>query len=70
MAGEVNGWNEWAKHVLAELDRLNICMEKTLEAQNQVRIEVARLQIKAGVWGALAGMIPATAALIFWLATK
>ena len=35
MAPGPNGWNEWSRHVLAELERLNVCYE-TLNAKLDV----------------------------------
>jgi hypothetical protein len=47
---------------MAALDVQNIRNEiKALEKQ------VASLQVKAGVWGMLAGLIPAVAVFIWWL---
>lgn len=125
--GNENGWNEWAKHVLTELDRLldanehlregfeafkleiakelvrkieleavqksvnelnNRRFEDLATVRTETRIEVQKvqddvsriekdhsrqlteLQLKAGVWGALAGAIPAVLALVIYLLTK
>lgn len=53
-----NGWSEWRHHVLIELERLN-------KGQSEMKIEISKIQtnvtvlkLKAGVWGAIAGMIP------------
>lgn len=37
--------------------------------KNQIalRVSVAGLQVKAGVWGAVAGMIPAGVAILYWV---
>lgn len=63
-----NGWNEWSKYVLKELERLNDNYEglqKDFTKQIQeVKVEIATLQVKAGVWGLLAGAIPVAIALI------
>jgi len=42
----INGWNEWSKHVLAELKRLNTCYE-TLEKANSSEHIAIRDQIIA-----------------------
>lgn len=64
-----NGWREWSKHVLKELERLNECyiaMDKDFDEKiddlkrcvSEVKIEVARLKVKAGYWGAMGAAIP------------
>ena len=122
-----NGWNEWAKHVLTELDRLLDSNEHLRDALEAFKLEIAKelarktelealqrslnehsvkrvedlsnvqsaiaqagakaqeelsnlkqdhgkqlaeLQLKAGLWGALAGMVPGVLALVIYLLTK
>lgn len=57
MAGP-NGWGEWAKHVLSELERLNACYEKLDERIQTMHTDIVTLKIKAGVWGLVGGIIP------------
>lgn len=52
-----NGWEMWSKHVLAELERLNYCIESLRTEIHEVHIELANLQGKAMAWGAAGGMI-------------
>jgi len=59
-----NGWNEWSKHVLAELMRLDNGQKEMNTTQNKILVEIAMLKVKAGVWGALAGLIPAGIAIV------
>lgn len=66
MANE-NGWNEWSKHVLAELERLNNCYEELNKSVNKVHVEIAMLQVKSGIWGAIGGCIPLMVAFVYWL---
>ena len=47
-----NGWNEWSRHVLAELVRLDEFCKETREEVNDLRTQVATLKVKAGLWGA------------------
>lgn len=95
-----NGWNEWAKHVLRELERaadanedlrsgleaLKIEIAKELASKNEVSelkkefiqktqefsVKIATLQAdltaKAGLWGAVAGAIPAVVAVVLIVA--
>jgi len=65
-----DGWNEWSRHVLSELERLNTCYERLAEQQNRICVEIARLQVKAGVWGFAAGLLPALGVFLWWLVTK
>lgn len=66
MASE-NGWNEWSKHVLAELERLNDGYEEINKNVNKIRVEIAMLQVKSGIWGVIGGCIPLMVAFMFWL---
>lgn len=65
-----NGWHEWSRHVLAELERLNGVCELMRVDIAKVRIDIARLQVKAGVWGLIGGSIPVIIALILWMMKK
>lgn len=57
-----NGWTQYQKLVLAELERHS----KQLEALNSqlnkqmsdLQVEIATLKVKSGVWGLLGGLIP------------
>lgn len=62
-----NGWSEWGKFVLKELERLNDCYTEQIKLIQAVQIDIAMLKVKAGMWGALAGAVPATIALIYTL---
>ena len=55
---DVDNWNVWSKHVLAELGRLNDCYEKIDHRMANLELEVAMLKVKAGVWGLMAGAVP------------
>jgi len=56
--GGPNGWSEWAKHVLAELERLNSCYEKLDLRIQEMHTDIVTLKIKAGIWGLVGGIIP------------
>ena len=58
-----NGWPEYQRLVLAELERHNAVMVAMNIALGEIRVELAMLKIKASIWGALAGMIPVLLAL-------
>lgn len=65
MPGTNNGWDEWSKYVLKELERLNSCMTQIDDDIKKLSIDIAMLKVKAGVWGVIGGCIPAIAALIY-----
>jgi hypothetical protein len=62
-----NGWQEWSKHVLLELERLNSCYEKLDGKINTMREDIATLKVKAGLWGAIGAAIPTVSAVMFIL---
>jgi len=66
-----NSWNEWGKHVLLELERLNDNIEDMKRENSKINVDLALLKFKCSMFGALAGMIPVTILiLIQWATTK
>jgi len=72
--GGAGGWKEWSNYVLKELERLNENLEKVNTVQGEIKVALAKLEtsfnIKSGIWGALAGLIPAIGVLIYTLMKK
>jgi len=66
MPDPTNGWTEWSKYVLKELERLNTCYDSLNEKMNKISNDIMMLKVKSGVWGAIAGLIPVVIALILW----
>jgi len=65
----MDGWSAYEKLVLDKLDSLEQGLEELRGEVVSVRIDVATLKVKAGIWGGVAGMIPALiTALIAFLA--
>ncbi len=63
-----DSWSAWGKHVLLELERLNDEHEELRKEHDKSKREIAVLQVKAGVWGAVAGFgVTLVAALIAFL---
>lgn len=60
---EPNGWREWSKHVLKELERLNKEINKLNQRVSNLEVEVAKLQVKASIWGGVTGLITTLIAL-------
>ena len=59
-SGKQNGWNEWSKHVLAELGRLNEKSDQLSAEMKDVQIKLATLKERASIWGAVSGAIVLT----------
>ena len=77
-----NGWSQWAKHVLRELKRLSESQEKMSERFSKdimklrddvnedvldIKTDIARLQVKAGIWGLIGASIPVAVGLGIWV---
>jgi hypothetical protein len=71
-----NGWDSYQKLVLGKLSDHSAVLESLDNKIQSIRtedipslqIEIAMLKIKAGVWGAVAGVIPGTLAVVYiWL---
>lgn len=54
----MEGWGEYQKLVLSELERhSDVLMQIQMDVQG-LRVEVEKLKIRAAIWGAVAGAIP------------
>jgi len=53
-----NSWEEWRIYILKELDRLSENDDKTIAGLAVIVRDVATLQTKAGIWGAVGAAIP------------
>lgn len=66
-----NGWSQWENHVLAELKRHNEWCNELADTQTTILVQISALKtemkFRAGVWGLIAGAIPATVGLVIWL---
>lgn len=69
-----DGWNEWSRHVLSELERINQQVEKLHDEVSRLRQDLAvvrtELRLKAGIWGAIGAAIPVIVMLAFQLLKK
>jgi hypothetical protein len=59
-----NGWGEWSKYVLKELERLNENYNSLSDKLDKLNVDLVTLKVKAGIWGAIAGSIPVVIGLI------
>lgn len=50
--------------VLFRLDAISTDLQRLEDKVEALIIDVAMLKLKAGIWGAVAGMVPASAAVV------
>ena len=55
----MDGWSAYEKLVLDKLESLEHGLDELRGEVVAVRIDVATLKVKAGMWGAAFGMVPA-----------
>jgi len=58
-------WSAYEKLVMSKLDALDRGLLDMQEQLVLVRVDVATLKVKSGVWGAAAGLIPAAITVAF-----
>ena len=58
-----NGWSEYEKLVLNELERHNNLIEGIRKDVSDIRSEIAMLKVKSGLWGMLGATIPLAIAI-------
>ena len=59
-----NGWNEWSRYVLKELEEARVERKAVLTEVQKLRTDVEVLKWRAGLWGAAAGAVPVLIAII------
>lgn len=65
--GDNDGWHEWSRYIRKELKRLGDCYENLQRDVGEIKTEIAALKVKSTVWGALAGLLVAIAAILLGL---
>lgn len=63
-------WNEYRRFVVEKLEAHSGDFIEVFKRLNKIDIELAKLKIKAGVWGLFAGAIPVAITIIIWLIVK
>lgn len=65
---EQGDWSEYQRLVMSELRQLREDVKAARDEINDIRIEMTTLKVKAGLWGLLAGTLPAfvTALLMYF----
>jgi len=66
MSEQKNGWFEWSRHVLSELERLSDGQESVKSEVSKLRVDIAMLKVKSGVWGLIGGAISVTVGLLIY----
>lgn len=59
-----NGWNEYQRLVLAELQRLDTTVKQMQADVSEIRLAVVVLRTRAVTWGALGGLVTWGVALL------
>lgn len=71
---EGNGWDQYQKLVLKQLEENRDSLKSLDKRVQRLALETATklssLNVKAGVWGLLSGLIPVTILLVVQLAMK
>ena len=57
---EVNNqsWQQWRKWIYEELKRHAEKLETIEQSVNDMKVEIAMLKVKSGIWGLIGGCIP------------
>ena len=69
MSNDMNGWSRAELMVMKKLEEHDKRFDSLESAMVLVRIDVARLKVKSGLWGAVAGAIPALIGVLLILLT-
>lgn len=67
MTPDSHNWEESSLFVQKELERLNACFATLNVKMDQLLRDVIILKVKSGVYGLVGGLLPAIAALIYYL---
>jgi len=59
-----NGWNEYSKLVMSELEKHGDKLEKISEQMIKHNEELAQLKVKAGAWGAVSATVVSIGAYV------
>lgn len=67
---EGDGWPEWRKHVLLTLESFTEGMRDLTAQVVSCRIQIAKLKVKSGLWGAMGASVPILIGFILWLLAR
>jgi hypothetical protein len=60
----INGWSKSEKMVESYLTDLRIDMKEVKKDLNEMKIELALIKQKAGLWGAISGIVTSVTVLV------
>ena len=69
MPGE-NGWNEWSRFVLKELERLNRCYESVDKKLDKMNEQLVLMRVKTAGIGAVVSLIVTIVTILVTAAIK
>lgn len=58
-------WSEYQRLVMSKLESLEKGQEATRLEVGNLRVDMGMLRVKSGLWGAVAGVIPGVAFLLY-----
>ena len=67
MVTENGSWDEYQKLIIAELNRFDRELKEIKSSQIKILSEIEILKVKAGVWGAMGGLVTGIGAAILYL---
>ena len=70
MSEDNNGWNVWKNLVIHEIERIDKAKTELRQEIQEIKISLAALQVKSGVWGAIGALIPIIIAFVIYILTK
>jgi hypothetical protein len=56
---EGNGWSEYRREVMGAISDLKSDLKKVDDKVDSLGLDVARLNVRASLWGFIAGAVPA-----------
>lgn len=71
----INGWNEWGKHVLHELEANNTQHSSITEKLDKLILKIAIMETKMAMRSSITGMVSGgvmsiVVAVVIWIITK
>jgi len=57
-------WTEYRRLVISELERINVSLDKLNAELSSMKTDIALLQLKASVWGAVSGAVVAVGIIL------
>ena len=65
VAGNSNGWQENKLYIKSMLKDLKKDIESIENKITEIKVDIAGLKVKSGVWGVMGGLIPALMMILY-----